>query len=439
MEHPQPSAAAEHVYIENLNLFEGKPVTVKGWLYNKRSSGKIRFLQVRDGTGIMQAVASLNDVGQAVFDDIDRLTQESSLIVSGTVRGDTRAPGGYELLLHALTVVGIADEYPITPKEHGTAFLMDHRHLWIRSRRQHAILRIRHTIIRAIREYFDNRSFTLFDPPIFTPSACEGTATLFETEYFGEKAYLTQSGQLYGEAGAMAFGKIYTFGPTFRAEKSKTRRHLTEFWMIEPEVAFLDLDGAMDLAEDLVVYVVAQVLEKRKLELEAIERDLSLLERIQKPFPRITYTDAVDMLIRAGHEFTWGNDIGGDEETVISNQFDRPVLVHHFPAAIKAFYMKRDALDDRLALGFDMLAPEGRGEIVGGAQREDDYQTLLERIHTEQLPQEAYEWFLDLRRYGTVPHAGFGLGLERVVGWICGLPHVRETIPFPRMMSRLRP
>ena len=433
------TTSAPHVYIEDIGAFDGREVTVKGWLYHKRSSGKIRFVVVRDGTGIIQCVASMADVGEDVFETIDRMTQESSLIVRGVVHADKRAPGGYEITLSHVELVAIAEEYPITPKEHGTAFLMDHRHLWIRSKRQTAILRIRHAIVKAIRDFFDGRGFTLFDPPIFTPSACEGTSTLFETDYFGEKAYLTQSGQLYGEAGAMALGKIYTFGPTFRAEKSKTRRHLTEFWMIEPEVAYLDLNGDMDLAEDLICFIMQRVLETRMEELKVIERDITLLERIVKPFPRISYTEAVNMLKQNGVEFTWGDDIGGDEETIVSNQFDRPVMVHRFPTAIKAFYMKRDPENEDVVLGFDMLAPEGRGEIVGGAQREDELDKLVERIQHEQLPMEAYEWFLDLRRYGSVPHAGFGLGLERTVGWVCGLPHVRETIPFPRMMSRLRP
>jgi asparaginyl-tRNA synthetase len=428
-----------HVYIEDIAPFDGQKVTLQGWLYHKRSSGKVRFVVVRDGTGILQCVASLADVGERVFESIEALTQESSLTVTGTVRAEPRAPGGYEMQLESLSVIQIAGEYPITPKEHGTAFLMDHRHLWIRSRRQHAILRVRHAVVKAIRDFFDERKFTLFDPPIFTPAACEGTSTLFATDYFGEKAYLTQSGQLYGEAGCMAFGKIYTFGPTFRAEQSKTRRHLTEFWMVEPEVAFLDLAGAMDLAEDLIVFVIARVLESRMEELKTLERDVSLLERIRKPFPRITYTEAIELLKKNGHDVQWGVDFGGDEETTISNQFEQPVMVHSFPAAIKAFYMKRDPQDDRLALGFDMLAPEGRGEIIGGSQREDDLNTLVTRIREHDLPPEAFEWFLDLRRYGSVPHAGFGLGLERTVGWIAGAQHVRETIPFPRMMSRLKP
>jgi asparaginyl-tRNA synthetase len=428
-----------HVYIEDIAPFDGKKVTLKGWLYHKRSSGKIRFVVVRDGTGIMQCVASLADVGEAVFQTIDSLTQESSLIVTGSVRAESRAPGGYEMQLETLSVIQIAEEYPITPKEHGTAFLMDHRHLWIRSRRQHAMLRVRHAVVKAIRDFFDEREYTLFDPPMFTPAACEGTSTLFQTDYFGEKAYLTQSGQLYGEAGCMAFGKIYTFGPTFRAEKSKTRRHLTEFWMMEPEVAFLDLDGAMELAEDMIVFIIARVLETRQEELKTLERDITLLERIQKPFPRITYSDALEILKKSGTQVEWGTDLGGDEETIVSSQFDRPVMVHHFPAAIKAFYMKRDAHDESLALGFDMLAPEGRGEIIGGSQREDDLNTLIKRINEFELPREDLEWYLDLRRFGSVPHAGFGLGLERTVGWIGGAQHVRETIPFPRMISRIRP
>jgi asparaginyl-tRNA synthetase len=439
MENNPNNFMPQHVYIEDVAPFDGQQITIKGWLYHKRSSGRIRFVVVRDGTGLMQCVASLADIGDAIFAAIDSLTQESSLTVTGKVRADKRAPGGFELEISGLEVLSIAEEYPITPKEHGTAFLMDHRHLWIRSSRQHAILRIRHTIIKAIRDFFDERKFTLFDPPIFTPNAVEGTATLFETEYFGEKAYLTQSGQLYGEAGAMAFGKIYTFGPTFRAEKSKTRRHLTEFWMMEPEVAFLDLDGDMELAEDMTVFIVQRVLNTRAEELKTLERDISVLEKIVKPFPRITYTDAIAKLKESGVAIEWGADIGGDEETVLSNQYERPLFIHRFPAAIKAFYMKRDPQDDKLALGFDMLAPEGRGEVIGGSQREDDLSTLIHRIEEEKLPREPYEWYLDLRRFGSVPHAGFGLGLERTVGWICGVPHLRETIPFPRMISRLKP
>ncbi len=426
-------------YISGIAAQEGKSATLKGWLYNIRSGGKIRFLLVRDGTGIIQCVASQADVGEETFELIDTLTQESSIEVTGTVRADKRAPGGYELVMTKLELVGRAADYPITPKEHGTAFLMENRHLWVRSRRQAAILRVRHEIVRAIRDFFDDRGFVLFDTPIFTPAACEGTSTLFETDYFGEKAYLTQSGQLYAESGAMALGKVYCFGPTFRAEKSKTRRHLIEFWMVEPEVAYLDLDGDMELAEDFVFYVVEQVLANRREELDIIERDTSPLEKIKKPFPRISYTECVDILNKAGHPFQWGNDLGGDEETIVSSQFESPVMVHHFPAEIKAFYMKNDPQDERLALGFDMLAPEGKGEIIGGGQREDDYDMLVKKIQAHNLPLEAFDWYLDLRKYGTVPHAGFGLGLERTVGWICGLSHVRETIPFPRMLHRLKP
>jgi asparaginyl-tRNA synthetase len=425
--------------VSQIAAHEGKTVTIKGWLYNARSGGGIRFLLVRDGTGIIQCVASQSDVGEKTFELIDTLTQESSIIVSGKVRADKRAPGGFELVLSGLELVGRSEDYPISPKEHGTAFLMENRHLWLRSRRQNAILRIRHEIIRGIRDFFDSRDFVLFDTPIFTPSAVEGTSTLFETEYFGEKAYLAQSGQLYAESGAMALGKVYCFGPTFRAEKSKTRRHLTEFWMVEPEVAYLDLDGDMVLAEDLVFDLVRRVLENRQEELKIIERDTAPLEKIKKPFPRITYTECVDTLKQAGHKFEWGDDLGGDEETVVSSQFDSPVMVHRFPVDIKAFYMKNDPEDERLVLGFDMLAPEGKGEIIGGGQREDDHDKLVQKIKAHNLPMDAFDWYLDLRKYGSVPHSGFGLGLERTVGWICGLPHVRETTPFPRMMHRLRP
>jgi asparaginyl-tRNA synthetase len=426
-------------YISEIGDYEGKTVTLKGWLYNARSGGKIRFLLVRDGTGIIQCVASLGDVGEKTVELIDSLTQESSIIVTGTVRADKRAPGGFELVVSNLELVGRSNDYPISPKEHGTAFLMENRHLWLRSRRQNAILHIRHEIVRAIRNFFDDRGFVLFDTPIFTPAACEGTSTLFETDYFGEKAYLAQSGQLYAEAGAMALGKVYCFGPTFRAEKSKTRRHLTEFWIVEPEVAYLDLDGDMKLAEDFVSYIVERVLENRQEELKIIERDTTPLEEIRKPFPRVSYTECVDILKKNGLSVEWGDDFGGDEETVISSQFDSPVLVHRFPAAVKAFYMKNDPEDEKLVLGFDMLAPEGRGEIIGGGQREEDYDKMVQKIRTHELPIEAFDWYLDLRKYGTVPHSGFGLGLERTVGWICGLSHVRETIPFPRMLHRLKP
>jgi asparaginyl-tRNA synthetase len=428
-----------HAYIEDIGRFDGQEVTVKGWLYNKRSSGKLHFLLVRDGTGVIQCVVVKSAVPPEQFGLADHVTQESAIVVRGSVRADARAPGGYELSVTDLCVVHTAAEYPITPKEHGIAFLLDHRHLWLRSARQHAILRIRSTVIRACRDYFDGKGFTLLDAPIFTPAACEGTTTLFATDYFGEPAFLTQSGQLYAEAGAMAFGKVYCFGPTFRAEKSKTRRHLTEFWMVEPEVAYLDLAGDMDLAEDFVEYVVQRTLRERRRELEALERDLGPLERARKPFPRLAYTEAVALLQEKGFAVEWGADFGGDEETAISQAFDRPVLVHRYPAACKAFYMKADPDDPRVALCVDVLAPEGYGEIIGGGQREDDLQVLEGKIAAHGLPQSAFDWYLDLRRYGSVPHAGFGMGIERVVAWLCGLHHVRETIPFPRMLERLRP
>ena len=430
---------APWVYIEDIGQHEGQTVTLKGWLYNKRSSGKLHFLLVRDGTGILQCVVFKKDVPEAQFALADHLPQESSLIVTGVVRKDDRAPLGYELGVTDLEVVRESLEYPITPKEHGVAYLLDHRHLWVRSARQHAVLRIRAEVMRACREYFDTRGFVLFDSPILTPAACEGTTTLFETPYFDEKAYLTQSGQLYLEAGAMAFGKVYCFGPTFRAEKSKTRRHLMEFWMVEPEVAFMDLAGDMDLAEDFVASIVARVLSTRRRELETLERDVGKLERVQKPFPRITYADALGLLREKAFTGEWGADFGADEETAIANSFDRPVLVHRYPIECKAFYMKADHADPRVALCVDMLAPEGYGEIIGGGQREDDLATLEAKIRDHQLPAEAFSWYLDLRRYGSVPHAGFGMGIERVVAWLCGLAHVRETIPFPRMLERLRP
>jgi asparaginyl-tRNA synthetase len=427
------------VYIEDIGKHEGEEVTLKGWLYNRRSSGKLHFLLVRDGTGVLQCVVFKKEVTPEEFALADHLPQESSLIVTGVVRADPRAPLGYELGVRRLEVVHEAQEYPITPKEHGVAFLLDQRHLWVRSSRQHALLRIRSEIEHACRDYFAERGFVLFDSPILTPAACEGTTTLFETDYFGEKAYLTQSGQLYLEAGALAFGKVYCFGPTFRAEKSKTRRHLMEFWMVEPEVAYLELDGDMDLAEDFVESVVQRVLARRRRELEVLERDVAALERVRKPFPRITYTEALDILRDKGLPVEWGEDFGAEQETAISESFDRPVLVHRYPAQCKAFYMKGDPQDPRLALCVDMLAPEGYGEIIGGGQREDDLATLEAKIAAHDLPREAFEWYLDLRRYGSVPHAGFGMGIERAVTWICGLHHVRETIPFPRMLERMRP
>ena len=429
----------KRVYISDIHDYEGQEVTLCGWLTHRRSSGKLRFLVIRDGTGEIQCVSFKGEVSEAVFELSDRIPQESSLIVHGVVRRDARSPLGYELGVKDLQVLQEAEDYPITPKEHGTAFLMENRHLWLRSSRQHAILRVRHEIIKACREFFDGRGFTLIDAPIFTPAACEGTTTLFETNYFDTKAYLTQSGQLYMEAGAMAFGKVYCFGPTFRAEKSKTRRHLTEFWMVEPEVAFADLEEDMDLAEDLLASIVAKVLEKCRPELATLERDISRLEAVVKPFPRLSYTEAVDSLKQKDVNITWGEDFGGDEETVLSQQFDCPLLVHRYPAGCKAFYMKPDPSDPRVALCVDVLAPEGYGEIIGGGQREEDLKALEERIAAHGLPAQAFSWYLDLRRYGSVPHAGFGLGIERTVSWICGLSHVRETIPFPRMLYHLFP
>lgn len=428
------------VYIADLLDHIGEEVTLKGWLYNKRSSGKIRFLVMRDGTGLVQGVVVKNAVSDDVFGRFDQLTQESSFAMRGKIRKEDRAPGGYEMEVSDIEVIQVAKDYPITPKEHGVEFLMDRRHLWLRSSRQHAILRVRHQVIKAIREFFDDRGFLLLDAPIFTPAACEGTSTLFETNYFDlGKAYLTQSGQLYGEAGAMAFGKVYVFGPTFRAEKSKTRRHLTEFWMVEPEVSFCDLNGDMDLAEEFLEYIVQSVLKHRMPELNILERNAKFLENVKRPLPRITYDEAVEILHKKGIAFEWGSDLGGTDETVVSEQFDRPVMVHHYPAAVKAFYMKRDPDNPDLALAVDVLAPEGYGEIIGGSQREDDLDVLLARLKENSLPQEAFEWYLDLRRYGSVPHAGFGLGVERTVSWICGLDHLRETIPFARMIYRLTP
>jgi asparaginyl-tRNA synthetase len=430
----------KRVYIENLGEHVGEVAELRGWLYHKRSSGKVRFLVMRDGTGILQGVMVKGGVSDEVFEKFDALTQESSFSMAGKVKKDDRAPGGFELEVNDVKVIAIAAEYPITPKEHGIEFLADRRHLWLRSSRQHAIMRVRHRIIKAIRDFFDGRGFTLLDSPILTPAACEGTSTLFETDYFDlGKAYLTQSGQLYAEAGAMALGKVYCFGPTFRAEKSKTRRHLTEFWMVEPEVAFNDLNDDMELAEDFLEYIVQNVLKDCEKELKALERNTTLLQNVKAPLPRISYDEAVEMMRKKGISFEWGNDLGGTDETVISEQFDRPVMVHRYPAQVKAFYMKRDPENANLALAVDVLAPEGYGEIIGGSQREDDLQALLDRIKEHNLPQEAFEWYLDLRRYGSVPHAGFGLGVERTVSWICGLEHIRETIPFPRMIYRNTP
>ena len=427
-------------YIEDIGKHEGEEITLKGWLHNRRSSGKIHFLIVRDGTGFIQAVMSKAGVGEELFKSADHLSQETSLTVTGTVRADKRAPSGYEIDVKSIGVVGASQDYPITPKEHGVDYLLDRRHLWIRSERQQAILRVRHEIIDAVRDFFNTRGFVLADTPIFTPAACEGTTTLFPAQYFEDQtAYLTQSGQLYNEANAMALGRVYCFGPTFRAEKSKTRRHLTEFWMVEPEMAFADLDDVMALAEGLLVCLVGRVLERRRRELTVLERDLTKLERVQAPFPRITYDDAVQILKEKGLPFEWGGDFGGPDETALSEHFDRPVMVHRYPAAIKAFYMKPDPERPELALGVDVLAPEGHGEIIGGGQRIDDLDLLLARIDEHNLPKDAFDWYLDLRRYGTVPHGGFGMGIERAVAWICGLEHVRETIPYPRMLYRLYP
>ena len=429
-----------HVYIEDIGKHEGEDVTIKGWLHNRRSSGKIHFLILRDGSGFIQGVMSKAAVGDELFKAADHLSQETSLIVTGTARADKRAPSGYEIDVKHLEVVAPAHDYPITPKEHGVDYLLDRRHLWIRSERQHAILRVRHEIINAVRDFFNERGFILADTPIFTPAACEGTTTLFPAQYFEEQtAYLTQSGQLYNEANAMALGRVYCFGPTFRAEKSKTRRHLTEFWMVEPEMAYAGLDDVMNLAEDLVVSIVARVLERRARELKVLERDSSVLEAVRKPFPRISYDEAVKLLQGKGLPIQWGGDFGGPDETTLSEQFDRPVMVHRYPAAVKAFYMKPDPERADLALGVDVLAPEGYGEIIGGGERLADLDLLLQRIKENDLPQEAFEWYLDLRRYGSVPHGGFGMGIERVVAWICKLEHVRETIPYPRMLYRLYP
>jgi asparaginyl-tRNA synthetase len=421
----------------------GETVEIPGWLYNLRRSGKIVFPILRDGTGLMQCVGVKASLPEELFESVRNLTQESSVIVTGKIRAEPRAAGGYEMDLEGCEIlqrVPESDPYPITPKEHGIEFLMDQRHLWIRSRRQHAVLKVRHDVIRAVRDYFDSNGFTLVDTPIFTPAACEGTTTLFETPYFeDEKAYLTQSGQLYNEATAAAFGKVYCFGPTFRAEKSKTRRHLTEFWMVEPEMAFADLEDVKDTAEGLICFVVGRVLENRREELKVLERDVSKLESVQAPFPRISYDQAVLRLKEKGSEIQWGSDFGNTDETLLGEDYDCPVMVDRYPAGIKAFYMAPDPDRPDLALGVDVLAPEGYGEIIGGGQRIHDYDLLLKRIEEHNLPPSAFDWYLDLRKYGSVPHAGFGMGIERCVGWICGVEHVRETIAFPRMLYRLRP
>lgn len=430
----------EWVYIEDIGKYVGKEVEIRGWVYNKRSSGRIRFLLVRDGTGIIQSTAYSKEKDNPIFRAFDELTLESSVIVRGMVKEENRAPGGYELELSEIIPVQIAEDYPITPKEHGVGFLMAHRHLWLRSSKQVAIMKIRHEIIRATRDFLDmEKKFTLIDAPILTPAACEGTTTLFETDYFGDKAYLSQSGQLYMEAAAMAHGKVYCFGPTFRAEKSKTRRHLMEFWMVEPEIAYYKLDDAIALAEEMIEFIVIRVLERRRKELERLERDINSLEKVKRPFVKISYDEAIELLKKEGFNMEWGDEIGGDEETVLSKKFEKPVIVHRFPALQKAFYMEPDPERPELSLSFDMLAPEGYGEIIGGSERISDYDLLLKRIRENKLPEDAFKWYLDLRKYGSVPHSGFGLGIERTVAWITGVKHVRETIPFPRLLYKIYP
>ena len=437
------ASAAPVITIDQAARFEGQTVLLRGWLHNLRRSGKLLFPIFRDGTGYMQGVVVKADVPEEVFQRCRHLTHESAARVTGKIRVEERAPGGYEMDVVDLEVVQEVspdDPFPITPKEHGVEFLMDRRHLWLRSRRQHAILRVRHEVIRAVRDFLDNNGFTLVDTPILTPAACEGTTTLFEVPYFEDEiAYLTQSGQLYNEATASAFGKTYCFGPTFRAEKSKTRRHLTEFWMVEPEMAYANLDDIMALAEHFVEYVVQRVLETRSQELDTLGRDVSKLETVKRPFHRMSYSEAVEALKKKGSEIEWGGDFGGTDETLLSEDFDRPVMVHRFPMAIKAFYMQPDPDNPDVAMGVDVLAPEGYGEIIGGGQRIHDHALLLQKLEEHQLPREAFEWYLDLRKYGSVPHGGFGMGIERSVAWICGLEHVRETIAFPRMLYRMRP
>ena len=427
------------MYINETRDCIGKEVTIKGWVYNLRSSGKILFILLRDGTGFIQCVMVKNEVEEETFAKAKALTQETSVIVRGTIREDRRSPNGCELTLKEIEIIQLTGDYPITPKEHGVGFLMEHRHLWLRSKRQWAILRIRHQIEKAFRDFFDNRNFTLVDAPILTPNACEGSTTLFQTDYFGKPAFLSQSGQLYMEAAAMALGKVYCFGPTFRAEKSKTRRHLTEFWMLEPEIAYITFEENMRLQEDMITYVIRDVLKNRKDELDIIERDTSLLEKVEPPFPKIYYKEALEILKKHGKAVEWGDDFGGEEETILADTFNKPVFVHHFPVDAKAFYMKPDPEEPNTVLAADLLAPEGYGEIIGGSQRIDDYDLLLEKIRENNLLEEDYRWYLDLRKYGSVPHGGFGIGIERTVAWIAKLPHVRETIPFPRLLGKIYP
>ena len=429
----------ENIYLSNIADYENQEATFNGWVYNTRSVGKIWFLILRDGTGMTQCVVTRDDTPNDIFCLEKSLTQESSVSVTGVVKKEPRSIGGHEILVKNIVVHQVAEKYPITPKEHGTSFLMDHRHLWIRSKKQHAILKIRHQVVKACRDFLDNNGFILIDAPIFTANACEGTSNLFAVDYFERSAYLTQSGQLYSEATAASFGKVYCFGPTFRAEKSKTRRHLTEFWMVEPEMAYYNLDDNMNLAELFVEYIVQSCLKYCQTELKTLERDISKLENVKVPFPRITYDEAAKILEDQGSEFTYGSDFGGTDETIISDQYNKPVMVHRWPAKIKAFYMKRDDKNDDLALGLDMLAPEGYGEIIGGGQREDDLAILDNRIKEHDLDMKDFGWYLDLRKYGSVPHSGFGLGIERTVAWITGIKHIRETIPFPRTIYRLDP
>jgi asparaginyl-tRNA synthetase len=430
---------SDQVFIANFKDHIGKEVTVKGWLYNQRSKGKIQFLQVRDGSGIVQAVLGKGDVPDDLFARCDHLPQESSIVVRGVVREDKRAPGGYEMSVKHVEIVQESQPYPIALKEHGVDFLLEHRHLWLRSRKTHAILRIRARIIKAIRDFLDNDGFVLIDAPIFTPAACEGTTTLFAVDYFDEKAYLSQSGQLYMEAAAMAFGKVYCFGPAFRAEKSKTRRHLMEFWMVEPEIAYGTLEDVMQCEERMICYIVACVLKDCRKDLEVLERDIAKLEKIKAPFPRISYDESLKILAEKGNALPWGQDFGAPHEEILCNMHDNPLFVTRFPAAFKAFYMKPDPSDEKYVLGADLLAPEGYGEIIGGGQREDSLERLEKKIAENKLPSEAFSWYLDLRRYGSVPHAGFGIGVERTTTWICGIHHIRETIPFPRMLERIYP
>ena len=428
-----------NILSKDLKNYKDQKVTLKGWVYNSRRSGKIGFLTFRDGFGLLQCIITKNDIGEEKFELFKSLTQESSVVIVGKVIENERAPGGFELLVSDFKLLHLTKDYPISPKEHGTDFLMNNRHLWLRSKKQHAILKVRHQIIKSIRDFFDSNEFTLLDTPIFTSNSAEGTSTLFGTEYFGKMAYLAQTGQLYGEASAMAFGRHYNFGPCFRAEKSKTRRHLTEFWMVEPEIAYCDIEENMLWAENLLVYIIKHILQTRKDELKILDRDISSFQNIKAPFPRVSYTECINLLKNDGFKINWGDDFGSPEETHISDKYNNPVIVHRFPSKIKAFYMKRDPDNEEVVLGMDILAPQGYGEIVGGSERETDIDILLNRIKDEKLNKDDYHWFLDLRKFGSVPHSGFGMGVERVVAWICGLSHIRETIPFARTMSRLSP